>query len=98
MIDELARLIERPEWMHDAACRGMNPELFYPGRGESVAQARNTCRGCPVRAECLAYAISTGEKTGMWGGMSERDRRRIRRGDLTPRRRVGHPTAEASAS
>lgn len=98
MIDELARLIERPEWMRDAACRGMDPELFYPSRGESVAQARKVCSGCPVRAECLTYAMNLHETHGMWGGMSERDRRRIRRGELTPRRPVGHPVMNASAS
>lgn len=67
------------EWRRDANCLGVDPELFYPERGASTREAKEVCRGCAVRAECLDYAIAAGEKFGIWGGTSERERRRIRR-------------------
>lgn len=66
-------------WRAEANCRGVDPELFYPERGASVREAKAVCQGCLVRVECLEYAITKGEKFGIWGGMSERERRRIRR-------------------
>lgn len=65
----------------EGAFRGMDPELFFPGTGDSVgmALAKAVCDQCPVRRECLDYAILAGEQHGVWGGMSERARRRIRR-------------------
>jgi WhiB family transcriptional regulator, redox-sensing transcriptional regulator len=62
-----------------ANCTGVDPELFFPLRGESTAPAKAACRGCVVREECLEYALANGEKFGIWGGMSERERRRLRR-------------------
>ncbi len=67
------------DWMERANCLGCDPDLFYPERGESITQARAVCAGCVVRAECLEFALSTGEKLGIWGGLSERERRRLRR-------------------
>lgn len=73
-------LIERPAWMARAGCRGVDPELFFPERGEPGSKAKAVCWTlCPVRAECLAYALDNGEKFGVWGGASERERRRMRR-------------------
>jgi WhiB family redox-sensing transcriptional regulator len=66
------------DWKVDAACRGMDPELFFTERGESTADAKAVCRSCPVRAECLDYALAHVERFGVWGAMSERERRRIR--------------------
>lgn len=60
-------------------CKGVDPDLFFPERGASTREAKEVCRGCVVRDECLEYAITNGEKFGIWGGMSERERRRIRR-------------------
>lgn len=86
-------LVERPEWFELAACRGMNPELFFPARGESVAQTKAVCRECDVQAECLAYAMNTGEHHGMWGGFSERERRRLRAGQSARQERpIEHGT------
>lgn len=68
-----------PEWLADAACRGLDPELFFPSRGQDTSQALAVCRACPVRFECLEAALDRGEKFGIWGGMSERQRRRLRR-------------------
>ena len=66
-------------WKQDANCLGINPDLFYPERGVSSAQAKSVCRGCTVKEQCLEYALQNGEKFGIWGGMSERGRRVLRR-------------------
>jgi len=78
-------------WQRDAACLGASPEMFFPvghsplGRAEAWA-AKRICRGCAVRTRCLEWAIRTGESTGVWGGMTEEERRaeveRRRRADL----------------
>ncbi len=66
-------------WREHANCLGVDPELFFPERGVSTKEAKEVCRGCEVRVECLEYAIANGEKFGIWGGRSERERRKIRR-------------------
>jgi WhiB family redox-sensing transcriptional regulator len=66
-------------WQDDANCLGVDPDLFFPERGASTREAKEVCRGCVVREECLEYALANGEKFGIWGGLSERERRRIRR-------------------
>lgn len=68
-----------PRWDDFANCRGVDPDLFFPERGASTQEAKEVCKGCVVRDECLEYALANGEKFGVWGGMSERERRRIRR-------------------
>jgi len=69
----------RPAWHQHGACRGADPNLFFPARGESVKEAKAVCARCPVRAECLEYALTNQEKFGVWGGLSERERRQLRR-------------------
>jgi WhiB family redox-sensing transcriptional regulator len=66
-------------WQDDANCLGVDPDLFFPERGASTREAKEVCRGCVVREECLEFALQNGEKFGIWGGLSERERRRIRR-------------------
>ena len=66
-------------WRKDAACRDTDPDLFFPERGASTREAKEVCRGCVVRENCLEYALANGEKFGIWGGLSERERRRLRR-------------------
>jgi WhiB family redox-sensing transcriptional regulator len=66
-------------WQERANCLGLDPDLFFPERGEPVDQAKNVCVSCEVRVECLEYALEAGERFGVWGGTSERERRRIRR-------------------
>lgn len=66
-------------WKRQANCLGVDPDLFYPGRGEPTRDARQVCAGCTVRADCLAYALRNHEKHGIWGGLSERERERLRR-------------------
>lgn len=71
-------------WRQAASCRGVDPELFYPGRGVNPEPARALCRQCPVRAQCLAAALARNEKFGTWGGLTEVERRRVRRLVLVP--------------
>ncbi|MGA3216486.1 MAG: WhiB family transcriptional regulator [Acidimicrobiales bacterium] len=66
-------------WQRRANCMGVDPELFFPERGASTREAKEVCRGCVVREDCLEFAIANSEKFGIWGGMSERERRRVRR-------------------
>ena len=67
------------EWMQHGACVGEDPDLFFPERGTSTATAKAICAGCEVRVTCLCYALSEGIKHGIWGGTSERERRKMRR-------------------
>lgn len=78
-------LFDRPAWQARAACRGLDTDLFFTDRGESTAAAKAVCAGCNVRSECLAYAQAKAERFGIWGGLSERQRRRIRDGKIAPR-------------
>ena len=73
-------------WQDFANCLGVDPDLFFPERGASTREAKEVCRGCVVREECLEYALANGEKFGIWGGLSERERRRIRRQRALARR------------
>lgn len=70
---------ETEAWQSRANCMGVDPDLFFPERGSSTREAKEVCRGCVVRVDCLEFAIANGEKFGIWGGMSERERRRVRR-------------------
>ena len=82
------RLDDR-SWQDKANCLGVDPDLFFPERGASTREAKEVCRGCVVREECLEFALANGEKFGIWGGMSERERRRIRRQRALARRQTG---------
>ena len=75
-------------WQENANCLGVDPDLFFPERGASTREAKSVCRGCEVRVECLEYALAHGEKFGIWGGLSERERRRVRRQRALERRRL----------
>lgn len=76
---------EDTSWMQHGACRGMNPELFFPGPGDSHTEALAVCNSCPVSEECLDYRIATTPGTGsylddgIWGGTNSRERVRLRR-------------------
>lgn len=73
-------------WQEQANCLGVDPDLFFPERGASTREAKSVCRGCEVRVDCLEYALAHGEKFGIWGGLSERERRRVRRQRALERR------------
>jgi WhiB family transcriptional regulator, redox-sensing transcriptional regulator len=65
-------------WRLDALCAETDPEAFFPEKGGSTREAKRVCSGCAVRAECLEYALESDERFGIWGGLSERERRRLR--------------------
>jgi WhiB family redox-sensing transcriptional regulator len=65
-------------WRQDALCAETDPEAFFPDKGGSTREAKLVCRGCSVRGECLEYALANEERFGIWGGLSERERRRVR--------------------
>lgn len=83
-IDELFEIENEDEgdelsWQDQALCAQTDPELFFPERGGSTREAKRICRNCEARAKCLEYALEHDEQFGIWGGMSERDRRRLKR-------------------
>jgi len=72
-----------------ALCAETDPEAFFPEKGGSTREAKRICSGCEVRAQCLEYALAHDERFGIWGGLSERERRRLKApGRLTPAARL----------
>jgi WhiB family redox-sensing transcriptional regulator len=65
-------------WRLEGLCAETDPEAFFPEKGGSTRDAKRVCAGCPVRLECLEYALGNDERFGIWGGLSERERRRVR--------------------
>ena len=65
-------------WRLDALCAETDPEAFFPEKGGSTREAKRVCTGCSVRTECLEFALANDERFGIWGGLSERERRRVR--------------------
>lgn len=66
-------------WQTDALCAQTDPEAFFPEKGGSTRDAKKVCGACNVRAQCLEYALANDERFGIWGGLSERERRRLRK-------------------
>lgn len=64
-------------WRKRAACRGIDPEVFYPATDEEAGEAKAICAVCPVLEACLEHALACREREGVWGGATERERRRI---------------------
>ena len=79
-------------WAESAACRGLDPMIFYPATDEDAEVAKAICAACPVREDCLEHAIDEREHNGVWGGATERERQRIIR-----RRRRQRALTRASA-
>jgi WhiB family redox-sensing transcriptional regulator len=75
-----APVFEIPDWTERALCAETDPEAFFPEKGGSTREAKRVCRSCEVRAECLRYALEHDDagRFGIWGGLSERERRRLR--------------------
>ena len=72
------------DWRHDAICRDEDPELFFPGGNSGpalaqIAQAKLVCHRCPVTTQCMKWALETGQDAGVWGGLSEEERRALKR-------------------
>jgi WhiB family redox-sensing transcriptional regulator len=66
-------------WQERALCAETDPESFFPEKGGSTREAKRVCLSCEVRAECLEYALTHDERFGIWGGLSERERRRVKK-------------------
>lgn len=71
---------EDDQWQENALCAQTDPEAFFPEKGGSTREAKRICMGCEVRDKCLEYALANDERFGIWGGLSERERRRLKRG------------------
>jgi WhiB family redox-sensing transcriptional regulator len=78
-------------WASEAACRGLDPMIFYPATDEEAETAKEICAACPVQEECLEHAIGEREHNGVWGGATERQR-------IIRRRRRQRALAKSSAS
>ncbi|MFG6402024.1 MULTISPECIES: WhiB family transcriptional regulator [unclassified Microbacterium] len=74
-LDEEAALA----WQTDALCSQTDPEAFFPEKGGSTRDAKRVCTSCDVKSECLEYALQNDERFGIWGGLSERERRKLKR-------------------
>jgi WhiB family transcriptional regulator, redox-sensing transcriptional regulator len=66
-------------WQERALCAQTDPEAFFPEKGGSTREAKRVCMSCEVRSECLEYALAKDERFGIWGGLSERERRRVKK-------------------
>lgn len=74
---------EQPDWRDSARCAETDPEAFFPEKGGSTREAKKTCLACLVKVECLEYALDRDERFGIWGGLSERERRKLKRTTVT---------------
>lgn len=89
--EPVARLMSAPSgavlemWTEQALCRKADPEVFFPPKGDAGKQAKQICAQCPVRTECLDYAIKADEKHGIWGGLNRAERQRATRAPETRR-------------
>jgi WhiB family redox-sensing transcriptional regulator len=78
-VAELFGAADEQDWQERALCAQTDPEAFFPEKGGSTREAKRICAECEVRAECLEYALLHDERFGIWGGLSERERRRLKR-------------------
>jgi WhiB family transcriptional regulator, redox-sensing transcriptional regulator len=79
-LDAIAPAMTDDQWQERALCAQTDPEAFFPEKGGSTREAKRICQGCEVRDACLDYALAHDERFGIWGGLSERERRRLKRG------------------
>ena len=77
-LDELFGAVEQ-EWQDQALCAQTDPAAFFPEKGGSTREAKRICKACAVRDECLEYALEHDERFGIWGGLSDRERRRLKK-------------------
>jgi WhiB family redox-sensing transcriptional regulator len=79
MLADIFGLPEEASWQERSLCAQTDPEAFFPEKGGSTREAKRICTGCEVRSECLEYALEHDERFGIWGGLSERERRKLKR-------------------
>lgn len=82
--DNIDAPLDPLEWMSRGLCAQTDPEAFFPEKGGSTREAKRICLSCEVRTECLEYALDNEERFGIWGGLSERERRRVRKRATSP--------------
>jgi WhiB family redox-sensing transcriptional regulator len=70
---------DESSWQERALCAQTDPEAFFPEKGGSTREAKRVCLSCDVRGECLEYALLHDERFGIWGGLSERERRKLKK-------------------
>ena len=92
--DALSLSVDPDAWRDVAACRDTDPDLFFPvgttGLAlEQIAAAKSVCAACDVQSACLEFALATNQESGVWGGTSEEERRKLRKAWLTRQRRAG---------
>lgn len=103
-LKKLAAALRENDWVKDAACRDADPDIFFEHNGHadgaiSVTEAKGYCNGneyveeCPVRVQCLEYAMVANERYGVWGGLDEAERRSLKR-DIRYRRKLREETAK----
>ncbi len=79
VLADMFDVAEEQEWQERALCAQTDPEAFFPEKGGSTREAKRICQGCEVRSECLEYALAHDERFGIWGGLSERERRKLKK-------------------
>jgi len=79
LVDLFEATDDEQEWQERALCAQTDPEAFFPEKGGSTREAKRICLGCEVRSECLEYALEHDERFGIWGGLSERERRKLKK-------------------
>ena len=84
------------DWRLSALCAQADPEAFYPDKGGSTREAKKLCQTCDVREECLQSALENDERFGIWGGLSERERRSLKK-KTTTESTASEPTEETSS-
>lgn len=70
------------DWQRSALCAQTDPDSFFPDKGGSTAEVKRVCLACDVRVQCLDYALEHDERYGVWGGLSERERRRVKKASV----------------
>ena len=68
-----------PKWVKEALCAEVDPIIFFPEKGDNTSPAKRVCMACNVRVQCLEYSLKNDERFGIWGGLTEFDRRKLRR-------------------
>lgn len=79
VLADMFDVAEEQQWQERALCAQTDPEAFFPEKGGSTREAKRICQGCEVRTECLEYALQHDERFGIWGGLSERERRKLKK-------------------
>ena len=84
-------------WQEDALCAQVDPELFFPEKGQPSRDAKKICAGCEVRKQCLQWAIATNQRHGVWGGLTSRERNILARGEKIRKTRTVKKTVREDA-